>query len=461
MSADYNYAEWLKTHARKKSFMEKLERSLVPYPLFAALDMGALSEGDTVDVEHEGNVYRCCLRTRSLVNGRDVLLFTLTKVSMQDRWNDLLMGYSDFKVVLHEGHIVTIYPYREQYFEQIIGMFEAEQYFDLFRFRSLYVKNLLARYILLHLIQVHRPAMSLLYSVRQKGETIPVLAGTGEEVWVMYAFTKEEANALASRMRGRCRKLTVVYFIDRNFENEDRNGHASWPGVHVLSIKRFYRGLHLDTAERRQAEKQIFFLIEMLYGKRMDWDKQRLKACIQAAPSLTDRVGHWMPVPKMLVEDALNALVEDYDNPEDIFHMLCAANLVNTYTNRYKDSCKRSLSHKGKSGRQERRSLDHRVHLMYRFKNLVLDTIIHLLKMRSRHLQVSLAHVFGSKEYTLLASVRMEGHDYQFKFRGMHPAYIDMLHRLGVTDRSLCDTPRLQPVATALYLYSCCMKWDG
>ena len=88
------------------------------------------------------------------------------------------------------------------------------------------------------------------------------------------------------------------------------------------------------------------------------------------APKLTDKNPHWMEIPKMLVEDALNVLVEDYNNPKDIFHMLCAANLINTYTNRYKDKNKMALKAKKnntKRGRMEKVILHKRVHITYGF----------------------------------------------------------------------------------------------
>lgn len=453
----YRYADWLNTHAKKKTIMEKLERSLVPFQLFAAIDFARLNTGATGEVKNNGNTYKYTLLSRYKVSGKDVFLVRLAKAKIVNAWEDLLMGYSEFKVIMHNGKVVTIYPNQERYFDNIIGMFEAEQYYDLYQTRTLYIKNLLARYILLKLINTHLSHMSLLYSVRHDGEMIPVLAGVENREWIMYAFDRKEANEVARHYQSKCTKLTVVYFINRNFEHEDRNRNFHTPGVQVMSIKQFYRTLGLAAAERSEIEKQVFFLIEMLYDKRMDWDERKLKKKILNAPKLTDNAPVWMEVPKMLVEDALNVLVEDYNNPKDIFHMLCAANLVNTYTNRYKDKNKMALKRKPKHSKKirvEKAALNKRVHIMYCFKNQVMETITNLLKMHSKHLKVSLAHVFGSPQYTLLANVRIEGHDYQFKFRGMHPRYIDQLHALGVKDNGQYNVTRLQPVAPALYLYS-------
>lgn len=420
-------------------------------------------KGDKRTIDYNGNSYLFELKTKNVVNDRDVYLFQLSKIKVTNGWEDILMGFSVFKVIAHNGKTVTIYPYQEHYFDHIIGMFEAEQYYDLYQQKTQYMKNLLARYILVKLINSHKTSLSLLYSARYKGELIPVLAGIESREWIMYAFSKKEANELAKHYQGKSKNLTVVYFINQNFEHEDKNGNFGAPGVRVISIKQFYREMKLSSSERQIIEKQVFFLIEMLYEKRLEWNEHWLFERINNAPLLTDKNTRWMEVPKMLVEDALNVLVEDYDNPKDIFHLLCAANLINTYTNRYKDRNKLALKQRNKhikADRNEKEDLNRRVHIMYCFKNQVMETIIKLLKKKSCHLRISLAHVFGNAEYTLLTDVRIGGHDYQFKFRGMHPKYIVQLHELGVQDNGQYSMTRFQPVATALYLYSYHLKWN-
>lgn len=257
--------------------------------------------------------------------------------------------------------------------------------------------------------------------------------------------------------------MTVVYFINGNFEREDRNLNFLSLGARVVSIKQFYREMALSDADRQIMEKQIFFLIEMLYEKRFDWDERSIKRGISVVYTLSDRKVKWMEIPKILVEDALNVLVEDYNNPKDIFHLLCAANLINSYTNRYKSKEKmalKELRRYAKVGRNTKKTLDRRVHVMYSFKNQVMESILQLLKMRKKYIRVSLAHVFGEAEHTLLADVKVEGRIFQFKFRGIGSKYIQALHQLGVKDDGVYNTIRLQPIAPALYLYSYHLKWN-
>lgn len=459
---DYKYTDWLTTHAKKKNIMEKLERSLVPFQLFSQVDMQGLEEGKNTFILINNNTYMLCLKHKGVVNDRLVYLVEIQKKEITNPWEDALMGYTEYKVVVYNGEIVTIYPFRENFFEEVIGLFEEERFEELFAMRTIYLKNMLARYILLQLVNNHLPHMSSLYISKSNGRNIPVLAGIENKEWIMYAFSKNEANDVARKYQGLCRKLSVVYFINRNFEHEDKNQNFHAPSTEVLSIKEFYRKFKLGTAERAVIEKQVFFLIEMLYDSRQEWNADKLRNIISKAPRLTDKNPRWQEVPKPLVEDALNVLVEDYNNPKDIFHLLCAANLINTYTNKYKDREKlafKNLKKKQKVKLETRRSLNRRINLMYSFKNQVMDTIVELVRHRSRHIKVSLGYLFGSTECTLLATVCLEGHRYQFKFRGMHPRYISKLRSLGVKDDGTFSMTRLQPVAPALYLYSYHLKW--
>lgn len=459
---DFKYTDWLTTHAKKKTIMEKLERSLVPFQLFSKVNLDSLTFGNEVHISENGNTYSLLLKDKVVAYERVVYQVGIEKENICNPWEDSLMGYTEYKIVTNSDKIVTIYPYRENFFKEVIKMFEAGRFDDLYKMRTTYLKNVLARYILLQLINNHLSYMSLLYICKTRGRCIPVLAGNENKEWVMYAFSKKEANDLAREYQGLCKKLTVVYFINRDFEQEDKNRNFKTENTDIVSIKEFYRNFDLISSERAVIEKQVFFLIEMLYDSRQEWNPLKLKKIINKAPRLTDRNPYWQDVPKVLVEDALNVLVEDYNNPKDIFHLLCAANLINTYTNRYKNSQKlalKNLKKKQKVNRKVRRQLNHRVHIMYRFKSQVMGTIVELVRRKSKFIKVSFGHVFGEAEYTMFTTVGIEGHTYQFKFRGMPPRCINELHALGVKDDGIYSMIRLQPVAPALYLYSYHLKW--
>ena len=54
---DYTYEKWLAGHATRKSMMEKLERSLIPYELFARITLKNSKERINGTIEYGQNTY--------------------------------------------------------------------------------------------------------------------------------------------------------------------------------------------------------------------------------------------------------------------------------------------------------------------------------------------------------------------------------------------------------------------
>ena len=69
----YDYNEWLSTHAKSKTMMEKLERSLIPFDLFAAIGLKNDKQEHERPARDEG---RLLPRERVLLlpRGRDLRL---------------------------------------------------------------------------------------------------------------------------------------------------------------------------------------------------------------------------------------------------------------------------------------------------------------------------------------------------------------------------------------------------
>ena len=153
----YNYDEWLSGHTKRKTMMEKLERSLVPFEIFDGIGLANDKQTRSGEVVVGVNTYHYELSYDYNCFGNDVYNAVLTAVSVNDKWTNMLMGYNKFKVVMNHNSIKTIYSDHEDYFQQVIDMFEKDDYASLYANRSAYINNLLARYILLRLIEVHRP----------------------------------------------------------------------------------------------------------------------------------------------------------------------------------------------------------------------------------------------------------------------------------------------------------------
>ena len=275
----FNYDEWLSGHAKRKTMMQKLERSLVPFDLFEAIGMQNDKGQRNGEVSVGENTYRYEISYDHTCIGHDVYDATLTAVELKDKWTNLLLGYNKFKVVMDRQKIKTIYSDHEDFFQRVIDMFESGDYAGLYANRSAYVNNLLARYILLRLFETHFPDLYLLVSVRTKEEgNMSVLAAdANRNEWYLYAFSKREAMQLAQRMDGCCKKLTVLYFFNQDFEVDGNTVGYDSGCTRVISARSWMMSLPMETLERRLIERQKLTLVSLLYNDHLDWHFDRIE----------------------------------------------------------------------------------------------------------------------------------------------------------------------------------------
>lgn len=212
----YDYAEWLNGHATRKTMMQKLERSLVPYQLFQSIELKNDRQPRSGEVTIDQNTYHYDVTYDYRCIGHDVYDAVISIVDIKDRWQNLLMGYNKFKVVMDGNRVKTIYADHEDFFQQVIDMFEQEDYAGLYANRCKYINNLLARYILLRLLEAHRPHLQLLTNIQtEELGNIPVLAAdANRNELYLYAFSRFQAREMATLLDGVCRNLTIIYFFN-------------------------------------------------------------------------------------------------------------------------------------------------------------------------------------------------------------------------------------------------------
>ena len=103
----FSYDEWLSGHAKRKTMMEKLERSLIPFEIFDAIGMRNDRQARSGEVTVGENTYHYDISYDYQCIGHDVYDATLTTIDLKDKWTNLLMGYNKFKVVMnHHIHIL-------------------------------------------------------------------------------------------------------------------------------------------------------------------------------------------------------------------------------------------------------------------------------------------------------------------------------------------------------------------
>jgi len=459
----YEFDQWLKSHNKSKNMMEKLERWLIPYPIFNAIGFANDGQPSQGEVLIDGNTYHYAITYDYLSNGHDVYDVVLTTAQLKNPWHNLLMGYNKFKLVFLHDKIKTIYTIDKGYFESIIEMLENNDMAGLYANRSAYTNHVMSHYILLRLIEKHLPEMQLMVGVRtQEGDLATLTAAsTDRSRWIMYAFGKREALELARHYDGECQDLTVVYFYNQNFQTDGNTVGYDSGCTHVVSARSFLFSLTEDAVERMMTERRMLMLAAILHKENVEWHFNRVESVVTNIPyqgkkmaeqkqntkekrnkkKATDGKPWWERIPLTLLEDALNVIAEEPHTHTEVFHFLCAANLVNAYMNQ----CNRSHSFS-----------DKQITRMFQAKRQIFKQLLTLVLAYRNDINISMSPLPA-----LLVSIKIEKQTFQFSFRGMDSDTIERFWTTGMDRRGKFDGFFLQPVATALYQYSYLQRWQS
>ena len=450
---EYNYETWLAGHASRKSMMQKLERSLIPFELFA---MMPLKNGP---VHTEGqllchyNRYNYAIKYDYEHFGKRIYDVNIECIDLNNSWDNPLMGYNRFKVVMDEDRIATIYA-KENFFREVIDAFEREDVDFLSEHRSEYVKNLLARYIMLRLMADHSPGQQLLTCVtsREGHKLTAISASANKSSVILYAFTKEEAIQTAHHYDGIAKNLIVVFSLNRNFNEHGNTISFETATTRVISIHQFCRTLALDMVERLYAERKILFLASFLYQQPLNWDVRRVEQVVSKPPffgvkprkynegrrkyrnRFYGKEPWWSRPSSALLEDALNVIDIEPIELSDIFHFLCAATLVNAYVNRMNFI---------KSYPEEY------IRRMFTAKQQIFDGLKSIARQKIHDVQVVM-----DKALAVMVNIRINGLQFQFSYRGASDQTIREFLNMHVPQNGRFTGHSLQAIATALYQYS-------
>ena len=464
----YEFDQWLKSHNKSKNMMEKLERWLVPFPIFNAIGFENNGQPASGTVTVDGNTYRYNITYDYLSNGHDVYDAVLAPAKLENPWHNLLLGYNKFKLVYLHDKVKTIYTIDQGFFASIINMLERNDAGGLYANRSAYTNHVMSHYILLRLIEKHLPEMQTLVSHRtQDGGLVTLTAATPDRSrWIMYAFGKREALSLANYYDGECKDLTMVYFYNQNFQIDGNTLGYDTGCTHVVSARSFLHALTSNTEEQILTERRMLMLASILHNENVEWHFNRVQNVVTRIPyegtklaeqkqkqknrkamgkhklKKVETVKHWWEhIPLTLLEDALNVITETPRTHAEVFHFLCAANLVNAYVNR----CNKSNSFS-----------DKQMTRMFQAKRQIFKQL-HILAM-SHRTDVTIAM---SMMPALLVRIKVEKQSFQFSFRGMGSTTLNNLYSTGIDRRGDYDGYLLQPVATALYQYSYLLRWQS
>lgn len=373
------------------------------------------------------------------------------------------MGYNKFKIVMNHNNVKTIYSDHEDYFQRVIEMFENDDSEGLYKNRSAYINNLLARYILLRLLEKHRPDMKLLRTIhlQEEGDVFVMAKTDDEKEMVMYAFSKREAMEMAKQYDGICKDLMIVFFFNQDFERDGNTLGFNSGCTRVMSARTFFMGQTSDTMERRRLERQMLTLVSRLYNEHIEWHFNRIEKVVSNPPlygkhqkeqkkklkekkkkdKMSPGKPWWEKIYRTLLEDALNVLSDEPKSHADIFHFLCAANMVNAYVNQ----CN-----------QEGKFSDRQMQRMFQAKGQIFKCLLTLLKENNPHVKIKMSSLPA-----ILVNMTVEKRPFQISFRGMNNHVLEQFQDAGIAKDGKFEGHYLQPIATALYQYSCMLRWEN
>jgi hypothetical protein len=219
--------------------------------------------------------------------------------------------------------------------------------------------------------------------------------------------------------------------------------------------------LPMEAMERRLIEKRMLTLVSLLYNEHLDWHfdriervainpplygshmKEQKKALKEKKKKKNSNVKQGLPwyqkITRTLLEDALNVLGDEPKSHADIFHFLCAANMVNAHVNH----CNHSINFSMKQ-----------VNRMFQAKQQIFKCLIRLAEERNPNVTISVSALPA-----ILVNMKVEKHDFQISFRGMTREVLERVISSGVNSNGHFEGHFLQPIATALYQYSYLLRW--
>lgn len=95
----YNYEEWLSGHANRKTMMEKLERSLIPYELFAAIELVNDKQSHEGYVCINDNTYHYVITYDYQCIGHDVYDAIINVTGLNNNYKTYLRGITNSKLL--------------------------------------------------------------------------------------------------------------------------------------------------------------------------------------------------------------------------------------------------------------------------------------------------------------------------------------------------------------------------
>lgn len=370
---------------------------------------------------------------------------------IKNEWHNLVTAFTDIVVVTEKNfYFVTAYPLghntEEYYLKKILQLFVERKFDELKPYASEHLCELLSTFLICNICSESGNFSDFLTIAHDKKGKEKLVVAANESTLIFYAFDKQSANLLAREMDNVYDNVLVVYFVNLNFEEQIKNRDIKREHTMTISIKEFMDSMNVTPEKKRKYELGISYLLHIMNNEDYSWMQKESQIKDEILLSNEDNV---YDISESLLQDALNILVENHPQDKlDVFHFLCASNLINAYMSSYNKKYKYIYKSEVDEYNERR---------MWSFKKHIFNTFEEWKREDNDCVHFSFTKTEEEK-MMLLANITIEGEYYQFKFMAMGNDFIDHMHEMGINDKGIAMKRKLQPIAPLLLEYSLCLR---
>lgn len=432
------FDHWLKNHSTDHN--DKWCRELYPFAVFRHIHFEQKQIGQEQKIEFYGILYYVTLIKIELQeNGRyrttfEISTFPKTKIQewKQRKWN------TTFQIVYTaQFEFITIFAKKEDPSKDYIVRFMKGSFQKINEDKSIPVSELLFRTLILHIAEEGFPGgkHSEQYEFTKKGvrdlsehpqferknaNHFSPIYSIERDIWVCYSFTEEKAHRIAFYNANQCKRMLVVY-CNPSYTKHHR---CNYPDTEIISLYELSNSV--SHTVRKKYEGQIRFLQNHLNNQEK-FDIQSLLKEINHPSQETYEIN------KSDLMEAFGIIKIHPNNEEDLFHSLCAINLINAYLSR-----QRSNNHLKEKDNKLFRN-------MYYFKTYLSDILTQRIKSEN----------FSTPFFISTNLIIIEIFGFQFSFHNIPLNDTLMEYTKSLNNKEIVWTEkRLQPIATLLLNYS-------
>ena len=423
---------WGKNH--EKYHKDAMFRELYPYYVFRHIDFD-LKKINVEQVilnnfiKYTATVIKIELQENDRY--RATLQLKTQPLSEYHKWNKISWNLAFQIIYTPDGDFITVFTKKRDPSKDYVEHFFKGRFELITRDKSLPISDLLFRTLILFLCEevLGNNGHNIEFDTVQNGirpfkmhpqfmpkhKSFIPLFSIDREVWVTHSFSEEKAHRIAFYIGRQCKKLYVIY-CNPTYTPHHRCLDAN---THVVSLHQFVNELS------QSSQSRYFSQITFLQNHLNEVDVIDYDTLIKEINSPSKE---FYLIPKSAVLEALSVIKIIPATIPEIFHIVCAMNLINAWI--------------GSSRKSENKNIERKFRDMYFFKTYLSALVSHLIMCQNTSIQV---YVAGE-----LVMIKIRG--FEFSFHNVPKNDIMKTYESSnLNTEIIWSQKRLQPIAILLF----------